>query len=99
MSKGFEFEEAAVILWRSEATRLDSETALTGLILLYLCFAVRWESNNADNCLRQVFQMAVRMKLFGVEERISDSDMSLLNADRRSSMVHAAWGAFNTIMW
>lgn len=40
--------------------------------------------------------MAVRMKLFGVEERISDFDMSLLKADRRSSMVHAAWGAFNT---
>lgn len=88
---------AAGILWQVEATRLDSETALTGLILLYLCFASRWESNNADDCLRQVFEMAVRMKLFGVEDRISDFEMSLLKADRRSSMVHAAWGAFNTM--
>ncbi|KAK7737094.1 hypothetical protein SLS63_002885 [Diaporthe eres] len=96
-SKGAEFEAAAGILWELDATRLDSETALTGLILLYLCSAARWESDNADGCLRQVFEMAVRMKLFGVEERISDFDMSLLTADRRSSMVHAAWGAFNTM--
>lgn len=86
----------AGVLWQVEATRLDSETALTGLILLYLCFAARWESNNANDCLRQVFDMAVRMKLFGVEDRVSDFEMSLLKADRRSSMVHAAWGAFNT---
>lgn len=97
-SKGLQFEEAAGLLWQTDATRLDSETALTGLILLYLCFAARWESNNADDCLRQVFEMATRMKLFGVEDRISNFDMSLLKADRRSSMVHAAWGAFNT-MW
>lgn len=96
-SKGFQFEEAAGVLWQAEATRLDSETALTGLTLLYLCFTTRWESNNADECLRQVFEMAVRMKLFGVSERISDFDMSFLQADRRSSMVHAAWGAFNTM--
>lgn len=88
---------AAGILWGVEATRLDSETALTGLILLYLCFAARWESDNAHDCLRQIFEMAVRMKLFGVEERLSDFDMSLLNADRRSSMAHAAWSAFNTM--
>lgn len=96
-SKGFQFEEAAGILWQADATRLDSETALTGLILLYLCFAARGESDNADDHLRQVFEMAVRMKLFGAEERISDFDMSLLKADRRSSMIHAAWGAFNTM--
>lgn len=86
-----------MILWGLEATRLDSETALTGLILLYLCFAARWESGNADHCLRLVFDMSVRMKLFGVEERISDFDMSFLKADRKSSMIHAAWGAFNTM--
>ncbi|KAL2286975.1 hypothetical protein FJTKL_06474 [Diaporthe vaccinii] len=96
-SKVVEFEAAAGILWELDATRLDSETALTGLILLYLCSAARWESDKADGCLRQVFEMAVRMKLFGVEERISDFDMSLLKTDRRSSMVHAAWGAFNTM--
>ncbi|KAG6361404.1 hypothetical protein INS49_009631 [Diaporthe citri] len=96
-SKGVEFEVAAGILWQLEDTRLDSETALTGLILLYLCLAARWKSNNADDCLGQVLETAIRMKLFGVEERISDFDMSLLKADRRSSMVHAAWGAFNTM--
>lgn len=96
-SKGLQFEEAAGSLWQADATRLDSETALTGLILLYLCFATRWEFDNADQCLRQIFNMAVRMKLFGVEERVSDFDMSLLKADRRSSMIHAAWGAFNTM--
>lgn len=95
--KGLQFEEAAGVLWKANATRLDSETALTGLILLSLCFATRWESDNADECLRQVFEMAIRMKLFGVEDRISNFDMSLLKADRRSSMVHAAWGAFNTM--
>ncbi|KAJ0119520.1 hypothetical protein J7T55_013722 [Diaporthe amygdali] len=97
ITKGFQFEEEAGILWQAEATRLDSETALTGLILLYLCFTARWESNNADDCLREVFEMAVRMRLFGVEERISDTEISLLKADRRSAMIHAAWGAFNTM--
>lgn len=97
ITKGFQFEEAAGTLWQAEATRLDSETALTGLILLYLCFTARWESDSADDCLREVFEMAVRMRLFGVEGRVSDSDMSLLKADRRSSMIHAAWGAFNTM--
>ncbi|KAK2599209.1 hypothetical protein N8I77_010981 [Diaporthe amygdali] len=97
ITKGFQFEEEAGILWQAEATRLDSETALTGLILLYLCFTARRESNNADDCLREVFEMAVRMRLFGVEERISDTEISLLKADRRSAMIHAAWGAFNTM--
>jgi hypothetical protein len=70
--------------------------AVAGLILLSLCSSSRFEDGQADTCIQLVFEMATRMKLFGVEERVSDCDMSLLKADRRSSIMHAAWSAFNT---
>jgi hypothetical protein len=41
--------------------------------------------------------MAVRMRLFGVEDALEPRDLEDLSEDQQSNLSHAAWGGFNIV--
>lgn len=52
----------------------------------------------ATKHINAVFKMAVRMKLFGVEDTLSARDLGSLSEEDQRTIAHATWGAFNIVV-
>ncbi|KAJ4985529.1 hypothetical protein SVAN01_09000 [Stagonosporopsis vannaccii] len=94
-AKSLEFEKEARTLWRADCE--DSAPNLAGLLLLHISMANN--GNGDQGALGYVFEsgeMAKRMKLFGVHDRITALESHLPTEDAQYAFRQAAWGHFNT---
>jgi hypothetical protein len=88
----YEFETDAKRLLAAEMNS-DSLTAIAGLVLLFESIGTHGQI--ATKYLNLMFEMAARMRLFGVENRLNAHDYALLSQAGQRSTGCVAWGAFN----
>lgn len=92
LSKSYEFESEAKRLAEVEL-HSDSLTTVAGLLLLYE--SIGTHGKMALSYINHMFDMAARMRLFGVEERLNTSEFATLSSTEQRSTASVAWGAFN----
>lgn len=91
-NKSYEFESQAKRLFEIES-HSDSLTTISGLVLLYEFIGTHGQM--ATKYIKHMFNMATRMKLFGVEERLNINEYAALSPVEQRSTASVAWGAFN----
>ncbi|KAF2996041.1 hypothetical protein E8E13_002873 [Curvularia kusanoi] len=95
-SKSLEFEQEARMLWRADAD--DSLPNLAGLVLLYIAMANNGTGGQgAVSYLFEAVEMAKRLQLFGVHDRITSSDQLQLTEQAQYAFRQTAWGVFNVL--
>lgn len=93
-TKSLEFEKEARMLWRADAD--DSVPNLAGTMLLYMAMANNNNgSQGAANYIFEAGEMAKRMKLFGVHDRLTALQSHLLTEEAQYAFRQATWGIFN----
>lgn len=93
-AKSLEFEEEAQALWRADHE--DSAPNLAGLMLLYISMVNNGNGDQgAVGYVSESGEMAKRMKLFGVHDRITALDSYLPSEGAQYAFRQAAWGHFN----
>lgn len=97
--KSHEFEREAALLWRTD--RSDNLTNLAGLMLLYIGLGGNGKGDlSATKYISEACEMAKRMRLFGVEDTITDLQQQhtqvghATTASRQASR-QTTWGVFN----
>lgn len=53
---------------------------------------------DAQKAVAAGFEMAKRMRLFGVPDTLTAADLLSLNKEDQSATAHTAWGSFNISM-
>ncbi|KAJ4400460.1 hypothetical protein N0V91_008714 [Didymella pomorum] len=92
--KSLEFEKEARLLWRAD--REDSIPNLAGLMFLYIAMANNGNGNQgAANYVFEAGEMAKRMELFGVHDKIAASRTQLQSEEAKYALRQASWGLFN----
>lgn len=92
--KSLEFEKEARMLWRTDGE--DSLSNLAGLVLLYISMANNRNGNEgALSYICEAGEMAKRMQLFGVRDRIATLESLLATDDAQYAFGQTAWGVFN----
>ncbi|KAF2998320.1 hypothetical protein E8E13_007849 [Curvularia kusanoi] len=98
-ARSFEFEQEAQLLWRTD--RSDSISNLAGLMLLFIAIGSNGNADSdAASYVFEASEMAKRMKLFGVKDRITDIQLRhfITNEaaeDDQQAHSQTAWGVFN----
>lgn len=70
---------------------------MAGLALLAISFTQHAQGPSGTYYLKEALEMARRMKLFGVAERLGSEDFDRLSEDKQRATMHAAWGTFNLL--
>ncbi|KAF3039838.1 dolichyl-phosphate beta-glucosyltransferase, partial [Didymella keratinophila] len=93
-TKSLEFEKEARLLWRADSE--DSIPNLAGLIFLYIAMANNGNGDQgAANYVFEAGEMAKRMQLFGVHDKIAASRPQLRSEEAKYALRQASWGLFN----
>lgn len=94
--KSLEFEKEARILWRADSD--DSPPNIAGHVLLYLSMANNGTGyQGAASYISEAGEMAKRMQLFGVHDRITTLEPYLMTDEAQYAFEQAAWGVFNVL--
>jgi hypothetical protein len=73
--------------------------SLAALTFLFVSGGSHGQLAPSMQYLNAQFEMAKRMRLFGVRNPVTDDELALMDESDRITTVHAAWGAFNVLMW
>jgi hypothetical protein len=92
--KSFEFEKEAEMLWRAKLD--DSVPNVAGCMLLYASIALHGQGGeNAVTYVLEACKMAKRMKLFGVGDPLTDTQISSLTEEAQRALAQTTWATFD----
>ena len=83
-------------MWRSGTTP-DSLPNLAALNFLWLSCLSHGQGEVGRKYIEAVWQVARRMKLFGVPDTLNAADLQALSPDELRATAHTTWGAFNMV--
>lgn len=93
-AKSFEFEKEAQLLWLAEHD--DSLASLAGLMFLFSSIGSHGRGGKeALTYLSEAFDMAKRMRLFGIRDMLSVMHIASVTADMQRALKQVAWGVFH----
>ena len=93
----YDLEREAENIWQTERP-LDSLPTLAALSLMWLSLLSHGQGEGGRKYIEAVWQVAMRMKLFGVPETLGAAELQSLSRPKQRATAYAAWGAFNMVM-
>ena len=94
----FVFEDEACKIWQAEKMT-DSPTTMASLLFLFLSHGCHGETDKGKVFIEEAAKMAKRMRLFGVSNALTSTDLEVHPGKDRQAIACAAWGAFGTIVY
>ncbi|KAF1975215.1 hypothetical protein BU23DRAFT_458985 [Bimuria novae-zelandiae CBS 107.79] len=93
--KSYQFEKEAELLWRAETK--DSILTIAGLMLLYFSHGGHGSqaSQKLSEFLQEAYDMAKRLKLFGVKHALDEVEIKSLSYEAQLALSHTTWGIFS----